>query len=95
MLTFLEFFAGELRERRKRLGLGLEHRALLLCDQATQHSSKKFEALKQRWMEQHNVESWILIYDLYGFMMYVCVTCVYIYILSLSFQFLFFCFHFH
>lgn len=58
MMAFLEFYAGELRERRRQLKLTLKDRALLLCDQATQHSSKKFEALKLAWMSQHNVEPW-------------------------------------
>ncbi|CAK9054369.1 Malate dehydrogenase 2 [Durusdinium trenchii] len=43
MLSFLDHMAGELRARRQELNLDLSHRALLICDMASQHSAKKFK----------------------------------------------------
>lgn len=54
MLTFLEFMAEELRARRRALNLDLSAKAMIVCDMAPQHSAKKFAALKQAWMDQHN-----------------------------------------
>ena len=56
---YLEFLSGELRLRRKQLGLSLADKALIICDSASQHSSKKFPILKQRWSEQNNCEPWM------------------------------------
>lgn len=59
MMAFLEQMAGELRLRRRQLGLDLSHRALLVCDFASQHSSKKFRCLKEAWMRQHHAAAFI------------------------------------
>ena len=55
MVEYLEFFAQELRQRRKALGLKHSDRCLLICDHASQHSCKHFAAFKAVWCEQHNV----------------------------------------
>ena len=71
MLSYLQFFGEELRERRRRLGLTLEDRALLICDSACQHSSKKFVILKDAWAKQFNVApsllewAWLLLSSWY------------------------------
>ncbi|CAK9044101.1 Malate dehydrogenase 2 [Durusdinium trenchii] len=54
MLTFLDFMAGELRARRRELNLDISQKAMIVCDMASQHSSKKFAALKEAWSQQHN-----------------------------------------
>ena len=54
MLTFLDFMAEELRARRRELNLDISHKAMIICDMASQHSAKKFAALKRAWVEQHN-----------------------------------------
>ncbi|CAK9104139.1 Uncharacterized protein SCF082_LOCUS48622 [Durusdinium trenchii] len=46
--------AEELRARRRALNLDLSAKAMIVCDMAPQHSAKKFAALKQAWMDQHN-----------------------------------------
>ncbi|CAL1171482.1 unnamed protein product [Cladocopium goreaui] len=56
MVEYLEFFAQELRQRRKALGLKHSDRCLLICDHASQHSCKHFAAFKAVWCEQHNVD---------------------------------------
>lgn len=53
MLTFLDFMAGELRARRRELNLDISQKAMIVCDMASQHSSKKFAALKEAW-SQHS-----------------------------------------
>ena len=58
MCVYLQFLAGEIRHRRRQLGLDHGARALILCDQATQHSSRKFKTIREQWSKQHNVESW-------------------------------------
>lgn len=57
MLTFLDFMAGELRARRRELNLDISQKAMIVCDMASQHSSKKFAALKEAWSQQHNAVS--------------------------------------
>lgn len=56
MIDYLAFLAEELRHRRKALNLKWSDKCLILCDQASQHSSKKFATLKEQWMAQHNAE---------------------------------------
>ncbi|CAK8999424.1 unnamed protein product, partial [Durusdinium trenchii] len=56
MMSFLEHMAGELRARRRQLNLDRSHKALLICDFASQHSSKKYRHLKEQWMLQHNAD---------------------------------------
>ncbi|CAK9009730.1 Uncharacterized protein SCF082_LOCUS10393, partial [Durusdinium trenchii] len=46
--------AEELRARRRELNLDISHKAMIICDMASQHSAKKFAALKRAWVEQHN-----------------------------------------
>ena len=53
-LAYLNFLAGELRSRRRALGLSLKDAAMVICDCASQHSSLKFPSLKREWMRQHN-----------------------------------------
>ena len=67
MIPFLDFFAQELRERRRRLGLSLEDRALVVCDFAPQHSMKHFESLKREWSVQHNAATCRIISELFLF----------------------------
>ena len=55
MLEYLGFLAGELRARRRDLGLSLGDRALVLCDHASQHSWAKYRKFKEEWSRQHNV----------------------------------------
>ena len=52
---YLEFMAMELRQKRKKLGLGVSSKALILMDKATVHSSITFEPLRERFQRTHNV----------------------------------------
>lgn len=86
MVEYLDFLGGELRQRRRLLQVGLDHRALIMCDHASQHSSKKYSAYKQQWCDRHNAVSglklglqcgfFILIfaskYVVHVFFLYVC-----------------------
>lgn len=51
---YLEFLAQELRQKRKRLGLGVSSRALILMDKATVHSNTTFAPLRERFERAHN-----------------------------------------
>ena len=73
MPEYLEFFAEDLRERRRALGLSLSDACLLLCDHASQHSSKHFASFKSAWCEQHNVVPCLFELSIYIF---ICVFCV-------------------
>ena len=67
MLSFLSFLEGELCQRRKQHGLSLSDKCLILCDYASQHSSRKFSAsqhssrkftsMKETWCRQHNADT--------------------------------------
>lgn len=80
--------AGELRARRRQLNLDRSHKALLICDFASQHSSKKYRHLKEQWMLQHNAETFIhsaimfvpsLLRSLWSYGVNINVMCIYIY----------------
>lgn len=55
MQRYLAFLGEEIRARRRELGLEHSAKCLVICDQATQHSSGKWRSLRQAWCEQHNV----------------------------------------
>ena len=56
MVDYLENFLGEeIRFRRKKLGLGVGARCLIMCDCATQHSMSKYKAVKDAWCSRNNV----------------------------------------
>ena len=56
MVDYLENFLGEeIRFRRKKLGLGVGARCLIMCDCASQHSMSKFKAVKDAWCSRNNV----------------------------------------
>ena len=87
-MSFLEHMAGELRARRRQLNLDRSHKALLICDFASQHSSKKYRHLKEQWMLQHNAETFIhsaimfvpsLLHSLWSYGVNINVMCIYIY----------------
>ena len=56
-LSFLQFLGEELRERRRRLNLSHSDKALVICDQATQHTASKYDELRHQWCLQHNCVS--------------------------------------
>lgn len=58
MQRYLSFLAEEIRERRRRLSLDHSARCLVICDQATQHSSSKWRNLREAWCRQHNCAPW-------------------------------------
>ena len=62
MCEFLDFFAGELRARRRALGLKITDRCLLIADSASQHSSNRFAAFKAEVCRRHNVATEFDIY---------------------------------
>lgn len=57
LIPYLDFLAGELRARRKALGLTGQHRALILMDQAGAHMSRTFETIQRKWCEENNVDT--------------------------------------
>ena len=67
MCEYLEFFALELRCRRRALGLSLKDRCLLLADSASQHSGKRFQAFKSEFCRRRNVAAWHGYFSLYRF----------------------------
>ncbi len=54
-LDYMFFLEGEIRARRRALGLDIKSRVLVICDCASQHSIKKFFSIKDRWCAKHNV----------------------------------------
>ena len=54
MISYLNFLGEEIRSRRRALKLSHNDACLVLCDHATQHSSKKFVYLKEDFMKKHN-----------------------------------------
>lgn len=68
MLCYLNFLAGEIRERRRRYNLPHSARCLILCDQASQHTTKKYELLRKNWCHQHNVAPWLRINKIFLYM---------------------------
>lgn len=54
MQIYLDFLAEEMRSKRRQLELPHSERALIICDQATQHCAKKYEQLLNVWQTQHN-----------------------------------------
>lgn len=54
MRAYMAFLSEELRSRRRSLGLGMEHRALIVMDSATQHSTDKYKKIRDIWCEQNN-----------------------------------------
>lgn len=59
LLDYLEFLTEELRTRRKELHLDRSHACLVICDCATQHSMRKYAALKAAWQEHQNCVPYI------------------------------------
>ena len=58
LIHYLQFLAGEIRDRRSQLGLSAADRALVLMDQAGAHMSRTFKQLKDKWSEEHNIVPW-------------------------------------
>ena len=58
MMTYLAFLGGEIRAKRRSLGLTIADRCMVICDCATQHTSKTYEQLRSAWCQQHNVAFW-------------------------------------
>ena len=54
----MSFLSEELRARRRSLGLGMEHRALVIMDSATQHSTYKYQKIRDIWCSQNNAVLW-------------------------------------
>lgn len=54
-LEYMEFLTGEVRARRRQLGLDRKATALIICDCASQHAIEKFFAMKMQWCAQHNI----------------------------------------
>ena len=80
MLTFLDFMAEELRARRRELNLDISHKAMIICDMASQHSAKKFAALKRAWVEQHNAVPGLYLSALLVYIyIYRCIVIVILY----------------
>ena len=63
MVRYLDFLAEELKVRRAKHGLTLSHRALVICDDASQHSDQRFEkqlpAPRSRQKLPHQSSGWI------------------------------------
>jgi hypothetical protein len=57
MQAYLAFLTEELRARRREVGVGLESKALVICDSATQHSASKFAKMREIWSAQNNAVS--------------------------------------
>lgn len=55
MIQYLGFLEKEIRHRRRSLGLTLKDTCMVVCDQASQHTTKRYEALRKAWCQQHNV----------------------------------------
>ena len=49
MQAYLAVLTEELRARRREVGVGLESKALVICDSATQHSASKFAKMREIW----------------------------------------------
>lgn len=63
-LDYMCFLEGEIRSRRRALGLDITARALVICDCASQHSIKKFFSIKDRWCKKHNVVPCLVLFVL-------------------------------
>lgn len=59
MISYLHFLAGEIRQRRRHLGLSLKDACLVICDQASQHTAASFKRMRDEWCVQHNVALWL------------------------------------
>ena len=55
---YLMFLTEELRFRRRQLKLSHEHKALIVCDMATQHVAAKYHKMRELWCEQNNAVLW-------------------------------------
>ena len=53
-VEYLEHLAQEIRHKRRMHKLTLKDKCLCICDCATQHSMKHFQAIKEAWCKQHN-----------------------------------------
>ena len=42
MMAYLEFLGEELRAKRRELKVALDQKCLVLCDKATQHTSRRY-----------------------------------------------------
>ena len=56
MVRYLDFLAEELKVRRAKHGLTLSHRALVIGDDASQHSDQRFQELRQLWEDENNCQ---------------------------------------
>ena len=56
MVRYLDFLAEELKVRRAKHGLTLSHRALVICDDASQHSDQRFQELRQLWEDENSCQ---------------------------------------
>lgn len=54
-MDYLSFLEKEIRCRRRMLKLDRSAAALVICDCASQHSLKKYAAMKRAWCENNNV----------------------------------------
>ena len=46
----------EVRMRRKQLGCNASARALIFCDQAAAHMSRKYQRIHAKWSAEHNID---------------------------------------
>lgn len=71
-MDYLSFLEKEIRCRRRMLKLDRPAAALVICDCASQHSLKKYAAMKRAWCENNNVVPWLLESHFYSIVVVWC-----------------------
>lgn len=82
-VEYLEHLAQEIRHKRRMHKLTLKDKCLCICDCATQHSMKHFQAIKEAWCKQHNTATCLklqrsvvffhLLLHIYYLYIYICI----------------------